>query len=258
MDDLKKQFESSVQQYIDECVKAQDFHVIETPLKTDAQYKAEMKHRLKDELTYANLIGSHELAIETIRQYLSTVDDKEQKERVEIEIANSMDHFKEFRDLFLKQELPIEEWIEKNNPEAKTWSLFYGISDDTINFLYDIVLKKISESELAEAKGLLQLMLLYAPGISSYWNALGFCLQKEGHYEEALVNYQMAKEMNATNLETYFYLARCYHAMNNFILAEEQVEQLKQLISESDELRKEWELHVKNLEKTINNSSYVR
>jgi tetratricopeptide (TPR) repeat protein len=236
---------------IEDYVKEQDFHAIATPLKSDEHHKRELKQKLKDELCYESVVRSLTNSMDVIIDYLNLHENDSQADQVVREVSESMSYFKAFKEKVDEENISIMDWVEKNDPTARTWSLFYGVSDETMLYLYKIVRENFNQKKYTQAKDLLQLILVFAPGISSYWNALGFCFQQEGLFDEAIKKYLIAKEMDPEDLETYFYLARCYKQQNDLKASQEEIDELTHLINQTVELKEDWSQHLDSLKKDL-------
>lgn len=245
---FESHFDAEMQSHIDRFVSTQDFQVIATPLKTSEQYKAELKDRMTRDYSYQNIMPSLSSSAQLINQHLIFHVDKAQSEKIKCELSNAFDHFNEIRN---PSSVSAEDfWKEHIKCNTKPWTLL-GISKETLLTIYEIALVCFDRNEMTQAKSLLKLLLVFAPTIPSYWNALGFFYQKEKDLEAALQHYLFSEQVDPDHLETYFYISRCYLAMNQYLLAYEQVDKLIKLMNLSPELKKHWQSDVEKLARDI-------
>lgn len=235
------QFDSKMQAIIDAYVQEQDFHAIETPLKSDSQIKNELRARLHKEQNFDTIFKGIFNSFSLINAHLLTLNDKNKKKQIRDELDHALTVFSDLR----KQ--TSQESKNQSNTNAPLWVGLYGISDETLLMIYDIVLENVKHNQINNAKDLLQILLLFAPTITSFWNALGFCFQTEGNYDQALNIYLISEEINPELPDTHFYLVRCYMAMHEKSRAQEQVKKLNKLIAESKELKGHWKNEVEQL-----------
>ena len=211
---VAKKFDSEMKAYIENFVNKQDFRAIETPLKKNQAYKDEIKHKLYSMYSSQKLIKDMCGSISLINKYLTN-------EKVRYELENAFDHFERIKNQYMDSKGC---WLDHIELNTKPWVLF-GLSVDSLLTIYQIVLKCYENKEIDHAKNLLELLLIFAPTISSYWNALGFCFKEES-LEMALDYYLISLQIDPHHVETYFYIAHTYLAMNNRNLAELQLEKL--------------------------------
>lgn len=243
-----EKFDTDLHSLIENYVEQQDFHVAETPLKSEQQIKDELKHKLLKEQNFKSLTKGIFNSINLINQHLRTLNDEKIEEKVTQELYNA---FKTLGECKSKLESTNTDWINQWDLNDSIWTAIYGISDETLMLIYEIVLNCYSHKEINNAKDLLQLLLIFAPTVPAYWNALGFCLQEEGDLNQALQSYLFAEEIDEDIIETHFYLAHCYAAMKENSLAKEQVEKLYRLIDETKEQNRQIEAQVEQLAEEI-------
>lgn len=250
-----ERFDAFVENTIEEYVSKEDFNAIATPLKSEQQIKDELRLNLRKELNYSNLSKELIHGVDLIHDHLLNWNDRHQAEKVRQELSHAFRRLKDLYQEYSQKNLTDSDQDLSNriDPNASLWTGLYGISDETLSFIYDMVLTSFNKNEVQDAKSLLQILITFAPIIPSYWNALGFCFQTEGNLEKALDHYLIAENINQDYLDAHFYLARCYMAMNNKFLAREQVEKLEKLIATSSELRDQWEGQVEQLANEILN-----
>lgn len=158
---------------------------------------------------------------------------------------------KKLSEIFDKDPESSEILIDQLDPDVPFWKSLFGLSDETLVWIYDVVLEYFKNNEIENSKDILQILLMFAPTVPAFWNALGFCFQREGDLDQALDYYLNAESIEEDLPETHFYLARCYLAMNLRPLAREQVEKLFKLIEKSNELRNSWEKPINQLANEI-------
>jgi tetratricopeptide (TPR) repeat protein len=244
------QVDAEMQSLIEEYVLQQDFHALETPLKSDQQLKNDLRSHLKETYNFKSLSDGIRNAIDLIRAETKTHRDTAKEEKVEQELAHAFTAFNEFYQK--RKENALYQEASKLEAHESLWTKLYGISDETLLIIYNLVLKCFKNKEIENAKNLLRILLLFAPIVPAYWNGLGFCYQTEGDSEQALRNYLLAESIDPEHFDTHFYLARCYLAMNNKTLAKEQVEKLNKLVAASPQLKGQWENAIAQLEQDIN------
>lgn len=83
------QFNSEMRSIIEEYVNEQDFHAIETPLKSDKQFKNELKNALLEENNFAVISRGIINAVDLLDAQLMNVSDDNQREKIsnEFEVA---------------------------------------------------------------------------------------------------------------------------------------------------------------------------
>ncbi len=233
--DWVKQLDSEIQSLVEEYVKLQDFHALETHLKKDKQFKDELRADLFKKFNFQTFTKGMVNALQVIRIYLPSVCADRQRAQIQQEIEQA---FKKLGEIAQKASLQANNQEETNslNQNMPIWTAVFGISDSTLLTIYEIVLKCFNNHEIENAQDIIGLLLLFAPTIPSYWNALGFCCQERGNFEEALNFYLMAEDIDQNHMDTHFYLARCYIALNQKLLAQEQVEKLYKLVNTSKEM----------------------
>lgn len=247
------QFNSQMASLVEEYVQEQDFHAIETPLKTEKQIKNELRNNLLKDVNFKAMSRGILNALSLINAHLLAFGDQKQIEEVGQELDNAFIKLGDMVEQYSQDKLTDNTEVNQLDQNVPLWTALYGISDETLIMIYDIVLKCFENNEIENAKDLLQILLMFAPTIPAYWNAKGFCLQIEGNLDQALKNYLIAEEIDQDLLDTHFYLARCHMAMNNKLLAQEEVEKLTKLIAASKELKEEWENDVEQLANEISN-----
>lgn len=229
-----QQFNHDFQVLIGDYVQKQDFHALETPLKTGQQLKSELREKLIKQNKFENLSHGIFNAVDLINEYLETNGTKEQREKIHAELVSAFKILKE-----TSGETPSDK-MTKLDPDQSLWTALYGISDETLLLIYDIVLKCYQNNEIENAKDLLGFLLIFAPILPAYWNALGFCYQTEGNFEQALDYFLIAEELDPELLQTHFYLARCYHVMNQKPAAHVQMEKIVTLLGSTDDSDGHW------------------
>lgn len=248
----RTQFDSEMQTLMEEYVKMQDFHAIETPLKTDKQFKSELKHRLQKEWNFKALSRGIFNANQLIHDYLHTLPDERQAEKAREELNFAFKTVsKNFAECLKKTS--HDEGMNQIDTSIPIWTAIYGLSDETLLFIYELVLKCFKNKEIENSKDLLHILLMFAPTIPAYWNALGFCYQSEGNLDQALKNYLIAEDIDPDILDTHFYLARCYKAMNQKLLAQEQVEKISKVIAANNERQEQWKMQATQLAHELSN-----
>lgn len=250
---IEKEMKALVDHYVDE----QDFHAVETPLKTDKQFKEELRQRLQEHNNFAAISRGIFNAVELIQSHLLALGKGDQVELIRNELANAFIHLETLQKKHAEH--PEDEaWFNNLNPQIPLWTALYGITDETLVLIYELVLKSFKQHEIQHAKDLLQLLLMFAPTISSYWNAMGFCFQTEGELEKARDHFLISNEIDPSLIETYFYLARCYQRLNQPELAQDQIDKVSQRISSSKELSHLWKIHVEQLTSELSNFNIKR
>ena len=246
-DESISQLNSEFKELIEDYVQKQDLRALETPLKTNEMLKNELRNKLNKEHNFEAISRGVFNAIDLIHEHLTFLGNTQQTDKVHQELMTAFKSLKEITDK--NQEA---EKLSQLGPETSLWTALYGISDETLLLIYEMVLKCDEKNEIVNAKDLLSLLLIFAPIIPSYWNALGFCYQKEGKYEMALRYYTISQQISPETLDTYFYLARCYHAMNQKSLALEEVDKLhKQLDSLKVQSNDAWRHQAEKLTQEI-------
>lgn len=243
----KNPIDTKMRVLIDEYVEKQDLHTLETPLKTEKQLKDELRQKLLKQQSFTNISKGFLNAIRLINEHLNELNDEKQTQKVREEIEHA---FKVVRELLRKRIENESEDINQWNLKGPIWSSLYGVSNQTLMMIYDIVLACYNNQEIANAKDLLQILLIFAPTVPDYWNALGFCFQAEEDYEQALRYYLIAEEADPDLLDTHFYLARCYLGLNKKPLAIEEIEKLRKLLHSSKE-QNQWKNAVEGLANEI-------
>lgn len=226
-DEAIAQLNAEFKEMIEDYVQQQDLRALETPLKTNEMLKIELKNTLNKQHNFEAISRGVFNAIDLIHDHLKFLGNPKQTNKVHQELMTA---FKSLKENTLKN-LEIEN-MSPLSAETSLWTVLYGISDETLLLIYEKVLQCYEKNEIVNAKDLLSLLLIFAPIVPSYWNALGFCYQKEEKYEMALKYYTISEQISPEILDTHFYLARCYNAMNQKSLALEQVDKIvKQLDS---------------------------
>ena len=252
LQNLQEEFDEKLKESVHEMVSKLDFNAIATPLKTDFQIKNELENKINNNLKASHLSENLENALVLIDDYLKVSESQEIREKVNREILQSIKHFQKVNKEFVSQSLDFETWISsKNKP---TWTVLYGVSTETILLMYKPVLELVKVENYEGAKTILLLILFFAPDVSSYWNALGFCLQQQQNLDEAIHFYNISKEINPENLETYFYLARCYKQKEDLSSAFEELNQLKTELQKNVELKEDWKNSILELENFLQGS----
>lgn len=243
--DQIKQFDSDMSLLIDEYIKHQDFHAMETPLKTEAQCKQTLKNRLLGEYNFTAISKGIFNAVHVINQYLSQSEKIKDRKKIQSELSTA---FTKLIELYGQTKTNKNPDLLKNLEHDLPLSLaLFGISNETLIEIYEIYLQCFKNKEIENSKDLIQLLLIFAPTIPAFWNALGVCFQNEGNFDQALNHYLIAEEINPSLVETHFYLARCYINQKNHPLAKEQVEKLFKLMNDSQDLKNQWEHAVHEL-----------
>lgn len=239
------QFDQKLRVLIEEYVQQQDLHALETPLKSEKQIKNEFREKLLKQYSFSSVYKSFVNAIKLINAQLSELNDEKQTGKVKDELEHA---FKTLSEIFRKRlEHEDVDWMNQWDPNTPVWAALYGISTETLLMIYEMVLTCYQNQEIENAKDLLQILLIFAPTVPAYWNALGFCFQAEGNFDQALNYYLTAEEIDEDQIETHFYLARCYAALNKKPLAQEQIDKLFKLIGASKEIKEQWENSVERL-----------
>lgn len=236
-------FDEKMRAIIAEYVEAQDLHALETPLKSEQEIKKELQNKLTQQQNFTTITKGFINAVQLINNHLQALNDEQLIQKVKNELEKGLMGLAEF----FRKGLPAQQSLE-----GSFWSSVYGISDETLVLIYDVFLECYKNRDISNAKDVLQILLIFAPTIPAYWNALGFCYQAEGNLEKALVYYLIAQEIDEDQIETYFYLTRCYLALNNKSLAKEQTEKLVKLISASSEKKNKWGNAIKQLLQDVN------
>ncbi|QLH36277.1 MAG: tetratricopeptide repeat protein [Parachlamydiaceae bacterium] len=204
--------------------------MISTPLKTEKQIKAQLREAFNECFNEENLIEFYRQCHELIYKHLQNCDlftqEKIKNEFLNIKIAVDWDSTSSFRGL-------------------------QGLSDETLLVIYQVALNLFETQRFDQSKQLLSMLLLFASKISSYWNALGYVYQTEGNFESAITCYSKSLETDPDNIETYFYLARCYLQMQQSYLAKQQLDNLREYLIQSNSIHL-WENHIIALTKEIN------
>lgn len=240
-----EQFNSEMKSLIDEYVKEQDFHAVETPLKSDRQYKNELKEELSKKYNFEAISRGIFNGVNLINSYLLTLNDQVEIEKARKELDKAFEKLSELFDKALESsDLDLADQI---NPDLPIWTSLFGMSDETLGLIYESVLNCFENNEIENSKDILQILLMFAPTIPAFWNALGFCFQTEGNLDEALNQYLVAESMDEDLPETHFYLARCYLAMNKRCLAQEQVEKLSKRMDTLKNYKNQWEAAINQL-----------
>lgn len=222
-----EQFNSEMLALINDYVDKEDFNALATPLKSALQIKNEVREQLVKALSYESFAKGVDNAVQLIQSHLETITDPQLTEKYVEELNHGFKAIVEFYGNTSDDQK--EDWMNRWNPEIPIWKEIFGVSDETLLMVYDIVLEQFNRNQIENAKDLLQLLLMFAPTLPSYWNALGFAYQKEGKLDHAVKQYLMAEELNPELLDCHFYLARCYMEMNKKCLAKEEVEKLSKL-----------------------------
>jgi len=242
-----EKFDANVKELVTNYVDEQDFHTLETPLKSQQQYKIDLKEKLMANLNFASLMRGYIHSIQLIEEELMEKLDAAQLKKTLTEIAIAFERLGNLQRKYSDHDLLDQGEMSTLDLDLPLWTALYGISTETLMQIYEIVSKYYHQDRIDDAKDLLQTILLFAPTISSFWNALGFCCQQQGNFEQAINYFTISEEVDPNFLETYFYLARCYMKMNQKSLAKRQAEKLMHHIQAFDESQSYWLQQVKQL-----------
>lgn len=245
-----KLFDEQIDSMIDSFVSEQDFKAVETPLKSEKQHQIELKNRLKEDLCYAKLSKQIFNAINLINQYVTEKFDREKAELLMAQIGNSFDQFSVNQEKYTTGTNEDKALLNAKGAEMKPWVLF-GLDDNIVIMVYDVVLQCFKKNDIQGAKDILTILLMYAPSVSSFWNAMGYTLQLEHHYEDALNQYAISEEVDPDNVETKFYIARCYLAQHRTNEAKHKIDEIRHAVEHSDDLKTIWSGHIEKLQMDI-------
>lgn len=251
-DRFAQNFDEQCNSIIETYVNEQDLHVLETPLKSEQSFKIELKERMREDFCYAALSRSIFNALTLITRYLMENFDSDKAAQIHEEIGQSFEQFQKSQEIYLKGSENEKAILDNKEAQNKPWVLF-GLGDDTLFIIYDVVMKCFNEKDLEGAKDILSLLLIFAPNISSFYNAIGFAYQQEKQFDKAINHYLIAQEIDPDNLETKFYLARCYLEKGQNIESLQTVENLRNIVNASEALKVRWASHVEKLNNDILN-----
>ena len=246
-DEELQKFDHDIKSLIEDYVEKQDLSLLQTPLKTNNQLKDELRDKMQQAFSFAALNRGIFNAVDLMTNHLMAFGSVNQLEAIREELGNA---FINFAELQKKHQDDVDyEWLNQLDPEVPVWTSLYGISSSTLLLIYGIALKCLENREVSNAKDLLELILIFAPSVSSYWNAMGYCYQLEENYDRAIHYFLISQEIEPELPETYFYLINAYKRTGQKSLALDQLNQLQQKIPQEDLLK--WQAVIQELNKEI-------
>jgi tetratricopeptide (TPR) repeat protein len=184
---LNELYESFIDSEIDNLLETDETYQFQsTPLKTAEAIKADHRRQLKEELEQKELrehiVKAYDLIMNELPQRVSPAEFDQLKQ----EFNKSLDHFYEI------SQKPVE-FID----QLSSFQEIYGISNESMVLIYSLAYTYLENQEFKNAESLLYFLLLLNPAISSFWFALGICLQNQGKDEESKIMFETAQALDS-------------------------------------------------------------
>ena len=143
------QFDAEMRSLIENYVEQQDFHALETSLKSEKQIKEDLKDKLLKENNFKGIARGTFNAIHLINAYLLTLNDEKKAEKVMHELYNAFKIIGEYKNnVDSINTKAIDSW----DLNVSIWTAVYGLSNETLSLIYDIVLKCFNNNEIENSK----------------------------------------------------------------------------------------------------------
>ena len=128
-----------------------------------------------------------------------------------------------------------------------------GISDSTLHSLYALSRYLYEHQHYDEASGAFYLLSLLNPSYHIFWIGLGNCEYFLRRYQEALLAYMFAAQIDPSDPTSHLLMARCHMALGNFSAATANISIAEMTCSDSkvservkkqaDQIRKDVQRH---------------
>lgn len=245
LDQWEKHFnallENDVDEYIEEHAEELFEHSRMNPIK---RQKEEAKKEVIKILKFEEASESIDRALNLIRDFLPQHISASDWEEIVEEFANCdeviCDHFE-------KQESG-EISFESYTPIHK----MCGISNKTLKHCYELGQYCFKENDFDDARCIFGFLTMLAPQMIESWISCGMCYNKMQEFENAIITYNLAKEVFPNNPTLSIHCANNYISLGDNSHAKEELDRAEELFNNYPELKSEWEQTFQFLSSRVN------
>lgn len=198
-----------------------------------AQERAQLEEYLNPE-TFSKLVTS---ATARISQQLPHVVSKEEWDTVHNELLAVKDAASAFTE-------------DQNSEDPIILADALGISNESLEAIYKLVLHDTAEQHYEEATSVISLLLILNPGITAFWTCLGFIMEKQHYPVVAEQYYLSATEIDPDDPEAWIRLAKLHHSQGHKDEAKEALDEAKSRLANLEE-DSPWHESYKRMERQL-------
>jgi tetratricopeptide (TPR) repeat protein len=226
---------------VDNFVESQDYHYLETSLKSSNTIKQQYKEEL-NQFKSTVLIDQFIQTLEYMSKHLPEIcNDKE--------IKQIKKEFEEANQTFVQNLNKAMEFNEID--ENLKFQEMYGFSNQTLQCIYRLGNHCFTHHQLIEAKQIFNLLVYLAPHVSSFWIALGICYYQEKKITEALAFLDIAEHINPKNPLIYIYKCECLLIEDQHSQVQNELKKIEDLFEDSS-LKDQWVAQYESLKNKMN------
>lgn len=216
------------------------YQMLSTPIKPASVIKQQHRRQLVEFFELTDLQAQLDAAQSLILSGLPDLISAQDFSKVKNEIDESTDHFFSFVEM-------QEERQEKSEHPVLLQEMF-GFSNETILHVYALGANLVEKGNFPDARVLFTFLTTLAPHVSSYWVALGVCLQELNKQEDAVISFGAANFLEPMNPAPLFYILEIYIGLKETDKARLEVDELKKVMPTlSKDERAMWEQKINNL-----------
>lgn len=199
-------------------------------LKSAEQIKAQNKQQIREQLRmdeYQHKLG---LACKIIAERLPRF----------IHPQNWAQVLSEFEESLNRSLPPANPVKESQVDPTLIFQNILGISNDTVNFIYQLGKQLINENEYEKAAAIFTFLHFLNPFVSEFWMGAGMSLYYGGLNEEALIDLEIAHLLATDRAAPWVYTALCHLSLNNKNAVREDLKQINKLFQKNKEEKVIW------------------